>query len=121
MIVVKPFEGERINVSIAELTEMNKIVDNSSGGWTKPTYVTELFKAANAGSSEWVYLRSEGWHQYEPYNGAYYKHITLHYAKWTYHFYTKVGSQFEEITSKSHKIDSISYMDNGYATNIPKG
>ena len=112
MIVVEPFEGERINVSEKERAAINAVVDASAAAYTKPPFLLDVFWAAsNKNRRVKVYLRSEGWHQYEPYNGAYYKHVTLHFQGWTYHFYTKVSSIKDEITAATHKIDTISYME----------
>ncbi len=122
MIVVEPFEGERINVSYDELADINAVVDASAGTYSRPTFIVDLFDAAKADNyRRKVYLRSEGWHQYEPYKGSYYKHVTLHYAKWTYHFYTKVSSRFENITSEKHRIDTISYMDGNGSKELNPG
>lgn len=110
MIVVKPSQGERINVSYGELSEINAIFDQSAANWSKPEYVVELFNAAKATNTKWVYLRSEGWHQLEKIGGDSFQHITLHFNGWTYHCYTKVTGHGDTPSSKTHKIDCISYQ-----------
>lgn len=122
MIVVEPFEGERINVTWDELESINDVVDLSAGMYSKPSFIKDLFGAARGNNRKRkVYLRSEGWHQYEPYKGAYYKHVTLHYSGWTYHLYTKVQSNMEAITSEAHRIDSISYMSGKNSIEVNPG
>ena len=70
MIVVEPFEGERINVTWDELDSINAVVDASAGMYSKPSFIKDLFWAARGNNRKRkVYLRSEGWHQYEPYKG----------------------------------------------------
>lgn len=122
MIVIEPFEGEIINVSWDELDSINAVIDISAGSYSKPSFIKDLFWACRANNRKRkVYLRSEGWHQFEPYKGAYYKHVTFHYAGWTYHLYTKVNSNMEEITSAAHRIDSISYMNGKNSIEILPG
>lgn len=110
MIVIRPRQGERIPVTEAELSEINKIFDNSASKWTKPDYVSELFKAASSKSNRWVFLRSEGWHQLEKYGGDSYLHVTVNYNKWTYHCYTKVTGRGDSPKGSSNLIDCISYQ-----------
>lgn len=69
MIVIRPRNGERIPVTEDELSEINKIFDNSASKWKEPGYISQLFTAARKTSRSWVYLRSEGWHQFEKYGG----------------------------------------------------
>ena len=122
MIVCMPFKGERIPVTDEELETINEVVDGSAGKWNAPEYIQDLFWAAQIGNDKWVYLRSEGWHQKERYNGEFYKHVALHYSGWTYHLYTKVKSDQEEIKSSTHKIDYISYQGNkGFVNLSPTG
>lgn len=39
MIVVEPFEGERINVTWDELDSINAVVDASAGMYSKPSFI----------------------------------------------------------------------------------
>ena len=110
MVVIRPRRNESIPVTTEELTVINAVVDNSAGKWNAPEYIQGLFWAANASNNEWVFLRSEGWHQKEFYYGQWYKHVTLNYLNWTYHLYTKVKDNRDVITAATHKIDYISYM-----------
>lgn len=110
MIVIRPFEGERIPVKESERKVINQIFDNSAAKWTQPNYVAQLFSAANSRSNTWVYLRSEGWHQKDDADGVIYKHVTVHYNGWTYHCYTTVEDISEEPTGDKHTIDCISYQ-----------
>lgn len=110
MIVVKPFEGEKINVSYAELTDINSIFDASAANWTQPDYIVQLFDAAKSNSNKWVYLRSEGWHQLENVGNESFKHVTVHLNGWTYHCYTKVTGAGDTPKSGKNLIDCISYQ-----------
>lgn len=108
MIVNRPRDNERINVSSQELKEINEVVAASAGRWTAPSYIADLFGACSNRRKQ-VFLRSEGWHQKEYWKGAYYQHITVHHAGWTYHMYAKVDSSLEPIKPGTHSIDFISY------------
>jgi hypothetical protein len=118
MIVVRPRQGEKIPVTADELKTINAVVDQSAHKWSKPDYIADLFRSANQGSGAWVFLRSEGWHQKERYNGEFYKHVTVHYLGWTYHMYTKVKSDIEEIVPGAHTIDYISYQGDKGTMNL---
>src|SRR5690606_245016 len=110
MIVCEPRANEKIPVTWEELESINAVVAGAADRWKSPNYIVPVF-AAVKNKQKKVYLRSEGWHQFERYNGEFYKHVTLNFAGWTYHFYTKVKSNVESIQPGSHSIDSISYMD----------
>lgn len=108
MIVVEPFEGERINVSDKERDEINLIVDQSADRWSGPDFIVTLFKVARKNRKAKVYLRSEGWHQLKKINGFDHLHVSLHFAGWTYHLYTKY-TKGVPITSEDNMIETISY------------
>lgn len=111
MIVCEPRAHELIPVTFEELKSINAVVAGAAARWKSPNYITQVFDAVSKKNKK-VYLRSEGWHQFERYNGEFYKHVTLHFAGWTYHFYTKVKSVSDDIKAETHSIDSISYQGN---------
>ena len=119
MIVCEPRANERIPVTWDELDSINAVVAGAAGRWNAPNYIKQVFDAVTNRRKK-VYLRSEGWHQFERYNGEFYKHVTLNFAGWTYHFYTKVKSNMEPISADTHSIDSISYQGNkGFVELVP--
>ena len=99
-----------IGVTDSDLDDMQAIIDEANGNFTKNQSVKDMLATAASSSNRFVDLVEEGWHQLETLRGKKWLHITLFYSGNKYHCYAPVSGISDKPKAGTHKIESISYV-----------
>ena len=101
----------------SEFKDIQAMVDAANGHFNGCQQVMVILSAARSSSkSEAVSLHSEGWHQLEWFNNAWWKHVTIGYCGGSkIHCYARLANKFDTPLSATHRFDTITYKG-GYSS-----
>ncbi len=99
-----------VGVTDEDLDEMQAILDEADGKFTRNAQVSTMLSLASSASKRFVDLVEEGWHQLESLYGKKWLHITLFDSGVKYHCYTPVSGAGDSPRAATHRIESISYV-----------